>query len=141
LVELSRRLGALAVAPLFRSAPVSPIAQPDFFNTVVLAASHETPEALLELAKRLEKGAGRVDGPRWGPRPLDVDLLLVGELRRSEAALTLPHPRLRERGFVLAPLAALAPELRLPPDGRTVAELLAKLPPEAMPVRVPWTGG
>jgi len=120
---------------------VSPIAQPDFFNTVVIATSDEPADALLTFAKQLEAEAGRVDGPRWGPRPLDVDLLLVGELQRDDTGLTLPHPRLRERGFVLAPLAALAPELRLPPDGRTVAELLAKLPPEAMPVRVPWTGG
>jgi len=96
-------------------------------------------------AKELEAQAGRVEGPRWGPRPLDVDLLLVGELQRDDAALTLPHPRLRERGFVLAPLADVAPELRLPPghpdhpDGRTAAELLAALPREAWPVRVPWT--
>jgi 2-amino-4-hydroxy-6-hydroxymethyldihydropteridine diphosphokinase len=130
------------VAPLYRSAPVSPIAQPDYFNTVVLAATDEPPEALLALAKRLEAEAGRVEGPRWGPRPLDVDLLLVAELRRDDAALTLPHPRLRERGFVLAPLAEVAPGLRLLPDGRTAAELLAALPPgrpDAYPARVPWT--
>jgi 7,8-dihydro-6-hydroxymethylpterin-pyrophosphokinase len=121
---------------------VSPIAQPDYFNTVALAASDEPPEALLALAKRLEAEAGRVEGPRWGPRPLDVDLLLVGELQRDDAVLTLPHPRLRERGFVLAPLAEVAPGLRLPPghpDGRTAAELLAALPRDARPVRVPWT--
>ena len=127
------------MAPLYRSAPVSPIAQPDFFNTVVVAASHEQPDALLALAKRLEAEAGRVDGPRWGPRPLDVDLLLVGELQRDDVELTLPHPRLRERGFVLAPLAAVAPELRLPPDGRTAAELLEELPRHAKPLRVSWT--
>ena len=143
IIELSRRFGALAVAPLYRSAPVGPIAkQPDFFNTVVLAASDEAPEALLAFAKRLEAEAGRTAGPRWGPRPLDVDLLLIGELRRDDAELTLPHPRLRERGFVLAPLAAVAPELRLPPDGRTAPELLAELEaelPGAMPTRRPWT--
>jgi len=139
---LSRELGPLLVAPLYRSAAVSPIAQPEFFNTVVLARSDRQPERLLAIAKELEAQAGRVEGPRWGPRPLDVDLLLVGELQLDDAALTLPHPRLRERGFVLAPLADVAPELRLPPglpDGRTAAELLAELPRETWPVRVPWT--
>ena len=142
IAALSRELGPLAVAPLYRSAAVSPIAQPDFLNTVVLAASDWPPERLLALAKDLEARAGRVEGPRWGPRPLDVDLLLLGDLRRDEAALTLPHPRLRERGFVLAPLADVAPELRLPPglpDGRTAAALLAELPRDSWPVRVPWT--
>jgi 2-amino-4-hydroxy-6-hydroxymethyldihydropteridine diphosphokinase len=117
---------------------VSPIAQPDYFNTVVIAASDESPAALLTFAKRLEAEAGRVEGPRWGPRPLDVDLLLIGEERRDDPALTLPHPRLRERGFVLAPLADVAPGLRLPPDGRTAAELLADLPRDMWPARVSW---
>ena len=89
---LSRRLGALSVAPLYRSAPVSPIAQPDFLNTVVLAASDWPPERLLAFAKELEAAAGRALGPRWGPRPLDVDLLLVGELRRDDAELDAPPP-------------------------------------------------
>jgi len=133
------------VAPLYRSAPVGPIAkQPDFLNTVVLAASDAAPEELLSIAKLLEAAAGRTAGPRWGPRRLDIDILSVGELRRDDEALTLPHPRLRERGFVLAPLAAIAPGLRLPPDGRTAAELLAELAtelPGAMPTRRPWTGG
>ena len=139
IAALSRELGPLAVAPLYRSAPLSPIAQPDFLNTVVLAASDWPPERLLVLAKELEARAGRVEGPRWGPRPLDVDLLLVGDLQRRDEVLTLPHPRLRERGFVLAPLADVAADLRLPPDGRSAAELLAELPRESWPVRVPWT--
>ena len=146
---LSRGLGPLSVAPLYRSAPVSPIGepafldgQPDFLNTIVVAASEWAPglpERLLAFAKELEAAAGRVDGPRWGPRPLDVDLLLVGELRRDDAHLTLPHPRMRERGFVLAPLADLAPDLRVPPDDRNVAELLAALPRDPLLRRVSWT--
>ena len=92
LAALSRRLGALSVAPLYRSAPVSPIAQPDFLNTVVLAASDWPPERLLAFAKELETAAGRALGPRWGPRPLDVDLLFVGELRRDDAELDAPPP-------------------------------------------------
>jgi 2-amino-4-hydroxy-6-hydroxymethyldihydropteridine diphosphokinase len=139
LVDLARHLGALAVAPLYRTAPISAIAQPDFLNTVVLARTTLNPEALLALAQDLERAAGRVGGPRFGPRPLDVDLLLYGDRSSDEPDLTLPHPRLRERAFVLAPLAVLAPELRLPPDGRTAAELLAGLGSQAVR-RVPWNG-
>jgi 2-amino-4-hydroxy-6-hydroxymethyldihydropteridine diphosphokinase len=139
LVELSRRLGPLAVAPLYRSAPVSPIPQPAYLNSVALLRSELPPAELLALAKSLEAGAGRGEGPRWGPRPLDLDLLLVGDRVERDELLELPHPRLRERGFVLAPLADLAPDLPLPPDGRTPRELLARLPADPALVRVPWT--
>ena len=139
IAALSRELGPLVVAPLYRSAAVSPIEQPDFLNTVVMARCEIAPEELLAFAKELERAAGRREGPRWGPRPLDVDLLLVGEARRSGAELELPHPRLRERSFVLAPLADLLPELQLPPDGRTVRELLAQRGLDRTLIRVPWT--
>ena len=77
---------------------------------------------------------------RFGPRPLDIDLLLYGDLRVDRPELTLPHPRLRERRFVLAPLAEIAPDLQVPPDGARVAELLARLG-EGEPVeRVEWEG-
>jgi 7,8-dihydro-6-hydroxymethylpterin-pyrophosphokinase len=82
---------------------------------------------VLALGKALELAAGRRPGARFGPRPLDVDLLLYGDLRSDAAEMTLPHPRLRERRFVLAPLAEIAPDLALPPDGARVAELLARL--------------
>lgn len=126
------------MAPLYRSAAVSPIAQPDFLNTVAVARSELAPEELLRFAKELERAAGREEGPRWGPRPLDVDLLLVGELQRRDGDLELPHPRLRERSFVLAPLADLLPDLPLPPDGRPVRELLAELPADSTLRRVAW---
>jgi 2-amino-4-hydroxy-6-hydroxymethyldihydropteridine diphosphokinase len=129
------------VAPLYRSAAVSPIEQPPFLNTVVVGRSALEPSELLALAKRLERDAGRVPGPRWGPRPLDVDLLLVGdrELRRED--LEVPHPRLAERGFVLAPLVDLLPDLAVPRERRTARELLLRLPVDPSLRRVPWTGG
>ena len=138
IAALSRELGALAVAPLYRSAPQSSIAQPDFLNTVVVARGEVEPEELLAFVKELEREAGRQPGERWGPRPLDVDLLLVGDERRAGAELELPHPRLRERSFVLAPLADLLPHLPLPPDGRTAHELLTQLPRDESLVRVAW---
>jgi 2-amino-4-hydroxy-6-hydroxymethyldihydropteridine diphosphokinase len=109
---------------------VSPLPQPDYLNTVALGTSVESPEALLGFALELERRAGRRrDGERDAPRPLDIDLLFVGDERRDEPGLVLPHPRLRSRRFVLQPLADLAPRLALPPDGATVQELLAALPP------------
>lgn len=93
---------------------------------------------MLALAKALEHAAGRRPGPRFGPRPLDIDLLLHGGRTSVAPELTLPHPRLRERRFVLEPLAEIAPDLPVPPDGVTVLELLARLPPEAGIERVGW---
>jgi 2-amino-4-hydroxy-6-hydroxymethyldihydropteridine diphosphokinase len=140
LANLSRHLGPLAVAPLFRSAAVSPISQPDFLNSVAVARTALLPAELLALLKALERAAGRQPGPPLGPRPLDLDLLLWGNRQVTAPGLEVPHPRLAERGFVLAPLAALLPALPVPGDGRTPAALLAALPPDPSLVRVSWTG-
>ena len=127
--ELEELFGPLRVAPLYRTAPVSPIEQPDFLNTVALADGPGgwTPHAVLARAKELETRAGRRGGVRFGPRPLDVDLLLCGRHRCEEPDLVLPHPRLRQRRFVLQPLADLVPDLALPPDGARVSDLLERL--------------
>jgi 2-amino-4-hydroxy-6-hydroxymethyldihydropteridine diphosphokinase len=125
--HLEAALGPLQVAPLYRTAAVAPIStrpQPDYLNTAALGQTELPPEAILALAKRLELAAGRRAGPRFGPRPLDIDLLLWGDLVTQRPELTLPHPRLRDRRFVLEPLAALAPDLLVPPDGRRVRDLL-----------------
>jgi 2-amino-4-hydroxy-6-hydroxymethyldihydropteridine diphosphokinase len=131
--RLRAALGPLTVASLYRSKAVSDIPQPDYLNTAALAWTALPPAAVLALAKALEHAAGRRRGPRFGPRPLDIDLLLDGDLRLDGPELTLPHPRLRERRFVLAPLAEIASGLRVPPDGVPVRELLARLPPEPTP--------
>lgn len=126
---MEEALGPLRAASLYRTAAVSPIPQPDYLNTAVLASTSLEPGDLLALAKALELAAGRRRGPRFGPRPLDVDLLVYGDLQIAMPELTLPHPRLRERRFVLEPLAEIAPDLRVPPDGARVKDLLARLPP------------
>src|SRR5690606_5239132 len=85
------------------------------------------PEDLLAGAMEVEAELGRKRGGRGEPRTIDVDLLFVGDLERSSPGLVLPHPRMRERRFVLAPLADLAPDQPLPPDGATPRSLLAAL--------------
>jgi 2-amino-4-hydroxy-6-hydroxymethyldihydropteridine diphosphokinase len=129
-------------APLYRSAAISPghFPQPDYLNTAALGRTALPPDALLAIAKTLERRAGRRRGARFGPRPLDVDLLFYGDLQTTTPELTLPHPRLRERRFMLEPLAALAPGLRLPPDGATVRELLERVMGQEVE-RVDWRIG
>jgi 2-amino-4-hydroxy-6-hydroxymethyldihydropteridine diphosphokinase len=95
---------------------------------VALGATAEAPEALLDFALDLEAALGRERSAPEAPRTIDLDLLFVGDEVRSGPRLQLPHPRLRNRRFVLAPLADLAPELSLPPDGATPRQLLAGLP-------------
>jgi len=105
----------------------------------VLARTAMPPEDVLAFAKALEHAAGRRRGERFGPRPLDVDLLLWGNRQMSSPELTLPHPRLRDRRFVLEPLAEIAPDLPVPPEGVTVRELLARLAAEPAVERVGWS--
>ncbi|WP_263785423.1 2-amino-4-hydroxy-6-hydroxymethyldihydropteridine diphosphokinase [Salinibacter grassmerensis] len=91
--------------------------QPSFLNAVTRLAVEVDPDALLRVAHEVERAEGRIRAAeqRWGPRPLDVDLLAVGSLTRNTEALTLPHPRLAERRFVLRPWADLAPNFVVPP--------------------------
>lgn len=105
-----------AVSPVYETEPVGgPAGQGPYLNAVVELVTRRSPRELLEVARRLEEAAGRVRTARHGPRTLDVDVLLVGDLVVDEPDLVVPHPRLWERRFVLAPLADLAPDL-VPPE-------------------------
>lgn len=123
--NLSAVVSVERIASPYRTAPLSPIPQPDFLNTAALVRTALEPDELLATTKALERAAGRITGPRFGPRPLDIDLVLWGERTIDRPELNLPHPRLRERAFFLVPLAEIAPSFSVPPDGRTLAELLA----------------
>jgi 2-amino-4-hydroxy-6-hydroxymethyldihydropteridine diphosphokinase len=113
-----------AVSSVWRSEPVGYAAQPDFYNLVVVAESGLDPLALLDHAQRVESGMGRVRTFPNAPRTLDVDLLAAGLAVLDTPRLVLPHPRLAERGFVLHPLAEVAPGWRHPVLGATARELL-----------------
>ena len=111
---------------LYRSAPWGVTAQPEFVNAVAGLETQLGPCALLQALLAIERAAGRErGGERWGPRVLDLDLLVHGETALDEAGLHLPHPHLHERAFVLMPLAEIAPGLDIPGRGR-VAERLAR---------------
>jgi len=99
------------VSPVYETDPVGGPDQPQYLNAVVAVDTDCTPRELLELAQRLEDAADRVRGERWGPRTLDVDVLLVGDDEVTEPDLVVPHPRMYERAFVMVPLAELDPML------------------------------
>ncbi len=107
----------VAVSPVYETAPVGGPAQPDYLNAVVGLDTDGSPRHLLDLAQSLEAAAGRVRAQHWGPRTLDVDILVVGDETVHEADLEVPHPRLRDRGFVLAPLGDLDPDVAGPAPG------------------------
>ncbi|MGD9798506.1 MAG: 2-amino-4-hydroxy-6-hydroxymethyldihydropteridine diphosphokinase [Acidimicrobiia bacterium] len=101
----------VAVSPVYETDPVGGPDQGAFLNAVVELDTERSPRALLEVCQALEQRARRVRLERWGPRTLDVDVLLVGDLAVADDDLVVPHPRLWERRFVLAPLRDLAPDL------------------------------
>ncbi len=115
----------LAKSALYRTAPVGIADQPEFVNAAALIDTTLAPEALLDALLDIEQTFGRIRAERNGPRTLDLDLLLYDELTLATPRLTLPHPRLHLRAFVLQPLAELAPELEIPGRGRLAAWLPA----------------
>ena len=121
----------VAVSPLYRSEPVGPGRQPHYINAVAALDTALSPLALLHCLQAIEAEQGRERRERWGPRTLDLDLLLAGDLQWDDDELALPHPRLAERAFVLYPLYDISPQLRLP-NGQSLASLLATVPPTGL---------
>jgi 2-amino-4-hydroxy-6-hydroxymethyldihydropteridine diphosphokinase len=117
-------LGFRAVSPVYETRPVGGPGQPDYLNAVIAVKTALPARAILDRAHRVEDALGRVREVRWGPRTLDVDLIVVGDEISDAPELTLPHPRAHERAFVLAPWRDIEPDAEIPGRGR-VADLLA----------------
>ncbi|ORM84493.1 2-amino-4-hydroxy-6-hydroxymethyldihydropteridine diphosphokinase, partial [Mixta gaviniae] len=116
-----------AVSAFYRTPPYGPPDQPDYLNAAVALDTQLTPEALLDHTQRIELEQGRVrKAERWGPRTLDLDIMLFGDRMLETPRLTVPHYDMLNRAFMLVPLLEIAPQARLP-DGRYLADIAAKL--------------
>jgi 2-amino-4-hydroxy-6-hydroxymethyldihydropteridine diphosphokinase len=138
--QVRRGIDALAALPatrlkrassLYRSPPVGYCDQPDFINAVAQIATHLDPRALLDALLAIERRHGRVRSVPNGPRTLDLDILLYGNRVIREPGLTIPHPRMHERAFVIVPLAEIAPDERIPSVG-TVAQCVEGMDTESV---------
>ena len=139
-VQVRAGLAALATLPhtqflvqssLYRTAPVGYAEQPDFINAVAAVDTALSPRELLDALLAIELNHGRVRQFANAPRTLDLDVLLYDDVEVNESGLTIPHPRMHERAFVLAPLAEIAPLCEIPGHGR-VSELLRSLDPQGV---------
>lgn len=116
-----------ACSHCYETEPVGPVNQAPFLNAALAIETDLDPLELLAQTQRIERELGRTPGERWGPRRIDIDLVLWGDVTWEDARLMLPHPAFRERAFVLVPLAEIAPGAVDPVTGRTVAALAAAL--------------
>jgi len=140
-LQLQRAVAALAALPdtrleqvsgVYRSAAVGPGSQPDYLNAVARLVTRLAPESLLDALQRIEEAQGRERGVRWGPRTLDLDILLYGDHRIHSARLTIPHPRMHQRDFVLYPLREISNTNLALPGGADIDSLLDRLPRDGL---------
>lgn len=124
LEAISARVSPIRVSRIYAGAPGGRRGQPWFLNVALRGRTPLSPEDLLLFVKEVEAGAGRKSGPRWGPRELDVDIILMGDREVREPHLTIPHPLMAGRRFCLLPVSEIAPDFAVPPGGRTVRDLL-----------------
>ena len=138
--SLARKVVIEQVSSLYETEPVGYADQPWFLNAVIRGDTELNPEELLDFVKDIERDLGRKPSFRYGPRSMDIDILLYGDRVVETSKLTIPHPRLTERAFVLVPLAEVAPDLVHPVNNNTVSELLAKLQVSSGVMRREWKG-
>ncbi len=124
LIDADPHCKVAKVSSFWRTPPWGKLDQPDFVNACALLTARLDPRAFLALCLQSENALKRVRNERWGPRSIDIDLLFFGNQVISETGLTVPHPRIGERAFVLVPLAEIAPDVML--DGVSIAERAAK---------------
>lgn len=128
MLRATPRVALVRASRVWDAAPLGP-PQPRYLNAVLELETGLPPRELLAALQRVERAAGRERRLRWGPRTLDLDLLLYADRSLHSPGLTVPHPGIASRRFVLAPLAELCPDLVVPGAGATVAELLGAAPP------------
>lgn len=134
--HLKRALRSLAesgvdidkVSSVYETEPVGVTEQNKFLNMVAQGETKLSPRALIQVCKRIEKTLGRVKTFRFGPRIIDIDILIYNRIKMSSKELTLPHPRLELRNFVLTPFAEIAPRIKHPVKGKTINQLLRRSP-------------
>jgi 2-amino-4-hydroxy-6-hydroxymethyldihydropteridine diphosphokinase len=124
---LREHVTVTAISPVYATEPWGDQNQPPFLNICVAASTTLPPHGVLRLIKSIEKEMGRQPTHRWGPRLIDIDIIFYDDLVLQDEQLVIPHPRLAERAFVLAPLADLIPDFRHPQTGETVQELLERV--------------
>ena len=141
ILAVQPRVEVTAISSIYTTAPVGYADQPEFLNACVEGRTELSPYELLAFLKDIERDAGRTPSFRNGPRTLDIDILLYApdgdQMTLASEDLTIPHPRMHERAFVLAPLAELAPDLIHPVQGKTMRSLLAATKPEGVEL---WQG-
>ncbi len=130
-LEGSGRVRVVRRSSLYETAPVGRTDQPAFVNMVALVETDLPPADLLALAHEVERSLGRVRGERWGPRPIDIDILLYGDVVVDAPGLVIPHPEITRRRFVLEPLLEIAPHAALP-DGRRLDQFVAQVRDQAV---------
>jgi dihydroneopterin aldolase/2-amino-4-hydroxy-6-hydroxymethyldihydropteridine diphosphokinase len=130
-LQASGRVQVVRRSALYETAPVGRTDQPSFLNMVAQVETDLPPEDLLALALEVERTLGRVRGERWGPRPIDIDILLYGDAVVDTPSLVIPHPEITRRRFVLEPLLEIAPHATLP-DGRRLDQFLPQVYDQAV---------
>ncbi|MBM4295588.1 MAG: 2-amino-4-hydroxy-6-hydroxymethyldihydropteridine diphosphokinase [Deltaproteobacteria bacterium] len=129
LLNAAEEVEVLQVSSLYRNPPLGPPDQPWYVNAAAKLRTRLAPEELMRALRQVEKALGRVRGEKWGPRLIDIDLLLYGGDIITGPELTIPHPEMHRRAFVLVPLAEIAPQAWHPVLKKTAAELATELNP------------
>ena len=128
LLDKEQQVTVVRVSPVYRSAPLGPAGQPDYFNAAAALETGLSALALLDVLQRVEQALGRKRGERWGPRVIDLDLLLYGDEMIDQPRLQVPHPELPQRNFVLQPLIDLCGAAFRLPGGAELGTLLNRCP-------------